>query len=107
MMLVGVMYTAPWMATPEQLDERLPLGMAQWHEHVNFCGPRLKDVRSGKAKRDAASFARWLKITSEEECEAAGGRFVPRLFGWMDTPTSLPAPIPRPCGEVKGRGTCI
>ena len=83
MVLVGVMYTAPFMATPEQLDERLPLGMAQWHEHVNFCGPRPEDVRSGKAKRDAASFARWLKITSEEECDAAGGRFVPRLFGWM------------------------
>jgi hypothetical protein len=83
MLLVGVMYTAPWMATPEQLDERLPLGVAHWHEHVNFCGPRLEDVRSGRAKRDAASFARWLRITTEAECDAAGGRFTPRLFGWM------------------------
>src|SRR5208282_4422808 len=35
--LIGVMYTAPKRFTEGQLDERVPLSVAQWHEHVNFC----------------------------------------------------------------------
>jgi hypothetical protein len=35
--LIGVMYTAPKRFTEEQLDDRIPLSVAQWHEHVNFC----------------------------------------------------------------------
>lgn len=81
--LVGVMYTAPGTATPAQLDARLPLGVAHWHQHVNFCGPRAAAVRGGQEQRDAAALARWLRITTREECDRAGGRFVPRLFGWM------------------------
>jgi hypothetical protein len=83
MVLVGVMYTAPWDATPEELDGRLPLGMAHWHEHVNFCSPGREALRSGQWRRDGAAIARWLRITTREACESAGGRFVPRLFGWM------------------------
>ncbi len=37
--LIGVMYTAPKRFTEDQLDERIPLSVAQWHEHVNFCAP--------------------------------------------------------------------
>src|ERR1700733_10959470 len=37
--LVGVMYTAPKRFTEDDLDERVPLSVAQWHEHVNFCAP--------------------------------------------------------------------
>jgi hypothetical protein len=40
-------------------------------------------VRAGTEKADAASLARWLRIASRDECLAAGGRYVPRLFGWM------------------------
>ena len=83
MTLVGAMYAAQPGATPDDLDARLPLGIAHWHEHVDFCGPTPEAVRAGTEKVDAASTARWLKITSREECTAAGGRFVPRLFGWM------------------------
>ena len=35
--LIGVMYTAPKRFSEDQLDERVPLSVAQWHEHVNFC----------------------------------------------------------------------
>ncbi len=35
--LIGVMYTAPKRLTEDELDERVPLSVAQWHEHVNFC----------------------------------------------------------------------
>jgi hypothetical protein len=83
MVLVGVMYAAPWTATPDDLDARLPLGIAHWHEHVNFCGPGRESMRAGTVQRDAATLARWLRITTREECDAAGGRFTPRLFGWM------------------------
>src|SRR5579872_3263766 len=37
--LVGVMYTAPAKFDEDELNERIPLSMAQWHEHVNFCFP--------------------------------------------------------------------
>jgi hypothetical protein len=83
LVLVGAMYAAVPTATPDDLDARLPLGIAHWHEHVDFCGPTPEGVRAGTQQVDAASLARWLRITSREECAAAGGRFVPRLFGWM------------------------
>jgi hypothetical protein len=81
--LVGAMYSAVPNATPADLDAKLPTSIAHWHEHVDFCGPSPDSVRAGTQKIDAASTARWLKITTREECTAAGGRFVPRLFGWM------------------------
>jgi hypothetical protein len=83
LVLVGAMYTAPPDATPEELDARLPSGMAHWHEHVNFCGPWPDDVRAGRQKVDGAAVARWLRISTRSACDAAGGRFIPRLFGWM------------------------
>jgi len=83
MKLVGAMYAAPPMATPEDLDARLPTGIAHWHEHINFCGPNPDSVRAGTQKIDAPSTAKWLSISTREACTEAGGRFVPRLFGWM------------------------
>jgi hypothetical protein len=83
MQLVGAMYSALPNATPADLDTRLPTSIAHWHEHVDFCGPSPDSVRAGTLKVDGPSTARWLKITTREECAAAGGRFVPRLFGWM------------------------
>jgi hypothetical protein len=37
--LIGAMYTAPVRFTEQQLDERIPLSIAQWHQHVNMCRP--------------------------------------------------------------------
>jgi len=82
LLLIGAMYTALPGATLDQLDARLPLGVAHWHEHVNFCGPQPEAVRDSKVV-DGIAVARWLAITSRADCTAAGGRFVPRLFGWM------------------------
>ena len=48
--LIGVMYTAPKRFSEDQLDERIPLSVAQWHEHVNFCAPP-----AGKRRRNAAA----------------------------------------------------
>ena len=38
--LVGAMYTAPKSSTDDQLNERVPLSVARWHEHVNICLPQ-------------------------------------------------------------------
>src|SRR4029079_1132675 len=37
--LIGVMYTATKRFTEDQLNERIPLSVAQWHQHTNFCRP--------------------------------------------------------------------
>ncbi len=77
--LVGAMYTAPRSATLEQLNERVPLGIASWHVHVNFCMP----------PRDHAAHADWTRfgltgsIATAEACAEAGGKFYPQIFGWM------------------------
>jgi hypothetical protein len=81
--LVGVMYTAPASATPDELDARLPLGVAHWHTHVNFCAPDGDPASLARQTWDGPTAARWLAISTEAECRAAGGVFVPQLFGWM------------------------
>ncbi len=79
--LVGVMYTARKIATEDELDQRIPLSVAQWHAHVNLCTPPEdhKNEMWGPNPR----FGLAGSIATKEECEAAGGRFVPQIFGWM------------------------
>ena len=81
--LEGVMYTAHADLPLEELDRRVPLSVARWHRHINFCLPpwggseRWRETRNGKPVFGP------MGVATEEECEAAGGRFVPQLFGWM------------------------
>ena len=35
--LVGVMYTDRVDASEDELNQRIPLSIARWHQHVNFC----------------------------------------------------------------------
>jgi hypothetical protein len=84
--LIGVMYTAPKRLTEDELDQRIPLSIAQWHEHVNFCRPPADMSVAEKWKETLGPNARFgLKgsITTQEACDAAGGRFVPVVFNWM------------------------
>jgi len=79
--LIGVMYTAPKNATPEELDERIPLSVAQWHAHVKLCMPpadRKQEIWGPHPKFGLAG-----SITTKFECDAEGGRFIPQIFGWM------------------------
>jgi len=79
--LIGVMYTAPKRFTEEQLDERIPLSVAQWHEHVNFCMPpadRRKEMLAPHPQ-----FGLRGSIATQEACDAAGGKFYPVVFNWM------------------------
>lgn len=76
--LTGAMYTAPKTATLKQLDERVPLSVARWHEHLNLCMPRR-----GVARPNWRLFGLSGSIVTEQACTDAGGRFYPQIFGWM------------------------
>ena len=76
--LTGAMYTAPKRYSEAQLDERVPLSVARWHAHINLCLPK-----SHPALADWTRFGPSGSIATEEACDAAGGRFVPQIFGWM------------------------
>jgi hypothetical protein len=74
------MYTAPKRLTEDQLNERIPLSIAHWHEHVNLCLPP-KGVGIGQA--DLTQFGLRGAIATQDACDAAGGRWMPIVFNWM------------------------
>ena len=79
--LIGVMYTAPKRMGEDQLDERVPLSVAQWHEHVNFCA--APTARKNEYGAPHPQFGLRGSITTQEACDAAGGTFHPVIFNWM------------------------
>lgn len=80
--LVGAMYTAPRTATPDQLEARLPLSIARWHQHVDICwGPPGTD--KSKYIGPNAQFGLLGSIDTQTACDAAGGHFQPVLYNWM------------------------
>jgi hypothetical protein len=78
--LEGAMFTAPKRATEDELNERVPLSVARWHRHVNFCMPR-----SGNTWQQVnwKQFGLGGSISTQEACEQAGGRWEPQIFNWM------------------------
>ena len=90
--LEGAMFTAPKWASEDDLNKRIPLSIAQWHAHVNICLPPKKDMQTA----DWKTFGPKGSILTKAECDQAGGRFIPQLFGWMvhvypfeDTPEKI------------------
>jgi hypothetical protein len=79
---VGVMYTAPADASPQQLDAIVPLSIATWHRHVDFCGgPR--NLPASDRFGPNARFGPQGSIHTEEACRAAQGLWIPVVFNWM------------------------
>jgi len=79
--LAGVMYTAPKHFTEDDLNQRIPLSIAQWHQHVNFCAAphgRKQEMLGPNPK-----FGLKGSITTQTECDANGGEFHPVIFNWM------------------------
>ena len=72
--LIGAMYTAPKRYQEDDLDKRVPLSVAQWHEHVNLCQPSKGQEREMLSAHPR--FGLNGSITTKEECEAAGGNMV-------------------------------
>ncbi len=84
--LIGVMYTAPKHFSEDDLDARIPLSVAQWHEHVNFCkapGDMPRAEKWQKMLGPNAEFGLKGSIHTQEACDAAGGTFLPVVFNWM------------------------
>jgi hypothetical protein len=79
--LVGAMYTDRVDATEDELNARIPLSIARWHQHVNFC--KAPEGQKAGYFGPAAKFGLLGSITAKEACEAAGGEFHPHIFGWM------------------------
>ena len=79
--LIGVMYTAPKRFGEDQLDQRVPLSIGQWHEHVNFCAAPADRRREFLAPHP--QFGLSGSIATQEACDAAGGTFHPVVFNWM------------------------
>ncbi len=82
--LVGAMYVARKDATPDELNARVPLSVAQWHAHVNICVPTRRDRdRWRETVNGQMKFGPTGAITTKAECERENARFIPQLFGWM------------------------
>ena len=77
--LVGAMYTMSRKASEDQLNERVPLSVATWHLHTNLCMPPREQLKSA----DWSKFGLHGSIQTQEECDRAGGKFSPVIFGWM------------------------
>jgi hypothetical protein len=80
--LLGAMYTAPKSFSPDQLDARVPLSIARWHQHVNICWEPQGTPKS-EYFGPGALFGLLGSIDTQPACGAAGGRFQPILFNWM------------------------
>src|SRR5262249_49759075 len=72
----------PARFTEDQLNQRVPLSVAQWHQHVNLCVPPQAQ-RGEMFQKANPRFGLQGSIATEAECKAAGGTFRPRIFGWM------------------------
>jgi len=79
--LEGVMFTDSTSATEDELNERIPLSIARWHEHTNFCAAPADKVNE---YHDAhPKFGMFGSIHTKEACDAEGGTFFPVIFSWM------------------------
>jgi len=94
--LVGAMYADRAGASEDALNDRIPLALARWHEHVNWCVPPLRGRERWTETKDSRPvFGPKSPIATPEACAAAGGRFLPRIFGWMVHVTLFSGDDPR------------
>lgn len=84
--LVGAMYIAAKDATPDDLNARVPLSIATWHAHTNFCVPKNVFSKARWTATDSTGahlFGFKGSISTADACAVANGRFLPQVFGWM------------------------
>ena len=79
--LEGVMFTDRPNATEDELNQRIPLSVARWHKHTNFCGAPANKVKEYFG--DHPKFGMFGSIHTKEACDAEGGTFFPAVFTWM------------------------
>jgi hypothetical protein len=81
--LIGAMYTASKGTSEDALNDRVPLSVAHWHRHINWCVPPLRQKERWSETKDGRPVFGPLGVATREECDAASGRFIPQAFGWM------------------------
>jgi hypothetical protein len=82
--LIGGMYTAPKRFDVDKLDERIPLSIASWHKHVNWCvPPRGQTTRWLERANGAPVFGPESPIATKAACDSVGGMFYASPLGWM------------------------
>jgi hypothetical protein len=81
--LVGAMYTDRVGASEDELNERIPLSIARWHQHINFCEAPPAERNAAAYFGPNAKFGLLGSITTQQGCDEAGGEFHPHIFGWM------------------------
>jgi hypothetical protein len=79
--LEGVMFTLNANASEEELNQRLPLSIARWHRHTNFCESPVDDPKEYMSEHPR--FGMFGSIKTKEACDAAHGVFHPYVFTWM------------------------
>jgi hypothetical protein len=79
--LEGVMFTIRPNAPEDALNRRIPLSVARWHKHTNFCGAPADKVKEYFG--DHPKFGMFGSIHTRSACVAAGGTFFPEVFTWM------------------------
>ena len=79
--LEGVMFTDHLVATEDELNRRIPLSIARWHKHTNFCAAPANKVQEYFGEHP--KFGMFGSIYTKEACEKEGGQFFPVLFSWM------------------------
>lgn len=84
LVLVGGMYTAPKRFGADKLDERIPLSIARWHKHVNWCVPPRGQRERWLERADGQPvFGPESPIATRKACDAVGGVFHESPLGWM------------------------
>ena len=82
--LVGAMYHAPKRLSLEKLGERVPLSIARWHAHTNFCVPKRGERERWMEKANGKPvFGPLGGIATREQCDSVDGRFHEQVLGWM------------------------
>ena len=96
--LVGAMYTDRVDATEDELNERIPLSIARWHQHINFCKRPLEKKQPTLARM--RSLGCWVRSPPKKRARQQEGSFV-RISsaGWC---TSIPM---RPTRKKSGLRT--
>ncbi len=79
--LEGVMFTDSTSASLDELNQRVPLSIARWHEHLNFCAAPANKVKEYHGSHP--KFGMFGSIHTAEACKAEGGTFMPVIFSWM------------------------
>lgn len=87
--LAGAMYTAPRWYSEDQLNHRVPLSVARWHRHIDYCLPpksalsQAPQAGTEQAAQVKQEWVRFLAIADQQTCSQADGRWIPQIFGWM------------------------